>query len=593
MKTKTTMLTALALFISIPIFSYCYEECNSSNKNIHAEFAQLERDIPSLYLINGLCLSKEQSAKLATILENVSKLETSYAQKASRILARHERDVQKEANTVLAMRPRILLKQEEKIINPSRSQRLANARKEINEMRRERQEEIDALADKVFDMLTDSQRTILEKFVPCFIPSRDFRNPERVGQATDNTSFIENLLEKLRKVDQKNKDAMDDAIEAVLDQLVPYVMHKRHIPYSDETAEKIRAELSRPLHNVAGRLSKLSDADFALEKTKLAESVLPKEKPEDMNALRWRINMYLLNTGIIDVIKERAQSSPPSSKTSPPPSVIPECPLDNHKTIRTALLMHKLDLSGSQASELAKIVRQALESTKQIEKQAIEIMQEAIPVYKQLRYELASGSPAEKTENKAGAYHSKVRSLKNETLVNELMKYEKLMDEILTANQVAFLTRQSAENKNSELIRDSAEPFISRAMRTLTNAKAMSAVEFAREKNKLAEEFVNEYLASSALDEKAVDKSVAVKKAVSVLEKARTYNDSEYNKLRKDLCLELCPKRTSPRPVIYGTQYKNGKPMPELYATTRMIFSNTGCELLEELTNRISSSTNT
>lgn len=589
---KSILSTNLALFITISIISYGADECNS-NKIIYAEFAQLERDIPSLYLINGLCLSKEQAGKMASILENINKLETSYADKTSKIIARYERDLQKESNTILSMHHSTMLKQEQKIINPSRAQRLSNARKEINKLRTERQQEIDTLADKVFDMLTDSQRSILEKFVPCFIPSRDFRNPERVGQATDNTSFVENLLEKLRNVDQKSKESLDDAVDVALDYLVPYVMHKRHIQYSDDVAEKVRSELSKSLTRVVERLIKLSDADFALEKTKLAQEVVPpKENHEGMHALRWRISMYLLNTGIADVIKTRAQSSTPSSNMPVLSTLRSECPLDNHRVVRTAVLLNKLDLSKTQASKLLTIVRQASESTKQIEKQAIETMQEALPVYKQLKYELSIGTPTQKTENRASHYHSKVKSLKNETLVNELMKYEKLMDEILSANQVAFLTQQSSGNKDSFVYKELVEPSLSRAMRTLTNARAMSALEFARKKEKLAEEFVSEYLENANFETNAVDKLVAIKNAISVLEKARCLNDADYNKLRKDLSLELCPKRTSPRPIIYGTQYKNEKPLPELYASTRMIFSEIGREFLEELTARLSAITN-
>lgn len=582
-KMKCGLLTNLALLITLSIISHGADECNS-NKIIYAEFVQLERDIPSLYLINGLCLSKEQADKIASILENVNKLETSYTEKTSKIIARHERDVQKESNTILSIRPGALLKQEQKIINPSRVQRLSNARKEINKLRTERQQEIDTLADKVFDILTDSQRTILEKFVPCFIPSRDFKNPERVGQATDNTSFVENLLEKLRNVDQENKELLDDAVDEALDRLVPYVMHKRYIPYSDDVAEKVRAELSKSLIGVLRRIGKLSDADFVLEKTKLAQEVLPlKEKPEGMHALRWKISMYLLNTGIADVIKTRAQSPALSSSTPVSTTLRSECPLDNHRVVRTAFLLHKLDLSKTQASELLTIVRQASECIKQIEKQAIETMQEALPVYKQLKYELTIGTPTQKTENRAGYYHSNVKSLKNETLVNELMKYEKLMDEILSANQVAFLTQQSSGNKDSFVYKEHVEPSLTRAMRTLTDARAMSALEFTRKKEKLAEEFVSEYLENANFEANAVDKLVAIKNAMSVLEKVRGLNDADYNKLRKSLAIELCPKRTSPRPVIYGTQYKKGKPLPELYASTRMIFSETGRELLEEL----------
>lgn len=286
-------------FVHLPGSTFAgHETC------LESEFHQFQRDIPSLYLINGLSLTEEQIRKLVSILQQAKSIEDKAEAVIEKIEKKYQRDIDKAIEKTMdeiSAKGKV----DRHTLKSSRSNYLRD--KTINELsavRTEKTENLDALADEAYGLLTPSQQEIVASFKPCFIPSRDFRDPIRVGQAANDTSTGENILSKLREVPE---DKMDEAKKRVLDDMVPHLMYKRHIKYSEKAAQKAYNELSERLEEVLPQALALSDIDFELQKSALSKDLLPLEeetKPSP-SQIKGVVKTYLLNTGNIEVLKSR------------------------------------------------------------------------------------------------------------------------------------------------------------------------------------------------------------------------------------------------------------------------------------------------
>jgi len=278
-----------------------------SGTEVESQFKQLERDIPSLYLVNGLFLSKEQTADLVSLLEKAKRNEEKANKKIEHVSKKHQRNVDGEIERTLR---KISDKGEvnRKTLSSSSLKRSRERHKELSAIRREMNAKLNALADELYhEVLSDNQQHTVKNFKPCFIPARDFRNPQRVGQVAGNTLVGETVLSRLRKVPDHK---MDHAKERTLDRIVRYSMQKRHIKYSEEAERKVRNELSARLEKVLPTALSLSDLDFELKKSTLSQELLPLEKKNSRShtsphAIRRKVRIYLLNTGNTEVLKSR------------------------------------------------------------------------------------------------------------------------------------------------------------------------------------------------------------------------------------------------------------------------------------------------
>lgn len=274
--------------------------------SIDVKFRQLERDIPSLYLINGLFLSDEQIKDLLSLLQKVKVIEEKKGQQIEKQKKELDRDIEKCMDKIIRQISRTgeLSKKSLKYMEEART-----AQQRLQRLQREKEQALIPLIDKAYALLTPTQQDIVKSFVPCFIPNRDFRNPERVGQATGDTSVGEKMLSKLRQVPE---DRLDEIKEHHLTRAVRYIMYKRHIRYSEEAEHQVREELKGRLEQIIPRVRAMSDVDFELQKSALSKELLPLEDKDkhsysDKNAIRWKVKKYLLNTGNIEVLQARLQ----------------------------------------------------------------------------------------------------------------------------------------------------------------------------------------------------------------------------------------------------------------------------------------------
>jgi hypothetical protein len=542
-------------------------------------FRQLERDIPSLYLLNGLNLSTQQVAQVARIAQAAATVHARQARTAERLVDSRRRDLERETSEILASSARRKDPAGPLAPNPMLARRMAESRRAYFESRREVQEAMEKCADDLLQVLSASQKRIIENFTPCFIPPSDFRNPERVGQAAADTSFVEQVLAGLRK---EGKAPSDEAMENALERLTPYVMEKRHIPYSETAETSTRTEMEAKLRRACARMGGLDDADFELEKKKIAGEVfLPKSGVGDAQATRSKIQHYLLNPGIVDIVCAKAGLPAPQA-----PQAAPELP-DGRAAVRAAALLAGMDLSAEQARRLLDITDRALAAKAEVESEVGTAMAGACPTYERLRKELAAGQPSREGEAASGRFHSRVKVLRDDKLVQELLKFEAEADKCLTAAQVEYLNNDQGPRPSPAPARVAADRFLDRARRTITGARNMSAIEFAKGKEKLSRDFVAAYIEANGFNAGDVDADAETKRACEVLAKARELDQPAYTGSRDALASELCPRRSTPRDPTYGAKYHRGEPVKLLSQSTQLLFSQTGRDVLAALVKRL------
>ncbi|MCP2606569.1 hypothetical protein NLC27_03330, partial [Candidatus Aminicenantes bacterium AC-708-I09] len=154
--------------------------------------------------------------------------------------------------------------------------------------------EIENLALEIENILEDHQKYQLSNFIPCIIPPK---GELRIGQA-NNYSGITRLMERIRKIPERayrwNKRLIiSRTIERFKITLFPH----------DEIDEnKMRSYLSK----LFDRVRSLSDADFELQKDKLAEEFSDTFSPERRKQdLVDKIKLFLLTPEIIPILEKK------------------------------------------------------------------------------------------------------------------------------------------------------------------------------------------------------------------------------------------------------------------------------------------------
>lgn len=547
----------------------------ASGPDAEASFRQLERDIPSLYLVNGLFLAPEQNDQLAGLLKQAGDLERQAAEQI-RALERQQDEL------IAALDKAAARPGGGRSSKPLGGQNVRETLQRIRAVRDERAARVKELAGQAYGLMTPAQREILDGFTPCFIPPRDFREPVRVGQAKNDTGFGEKVFDRLRKIPE---DQLGPARERAMEFIVPYVMDKRHIPFSEEAEAKVEREIEANLDAALPKIRGMSDVDYELEKSGLVAQVMPIEgaaKPlhTDRDEALWKTGVYVLNPGIADVIQARGTKAGAAAAPSGASLESVKRARDKMEAVR---LVRRLGLTSAQVEQMLPVVRDGAAARDRVGKELQRVHEEALEPYTLLRSELAAQGPTEPSEKKALGCHQHSKKLDEIDLVEALRPFESRLDGILTASQVSML----AESLPGDRDRASDSPVDAakvgrRAAETLDRARRMTPTEFEQSKRAVAAQFV----ASSVAEEDAVDVVAESGRAVSVLETARGLKPADYQARKQDLATELCPRRSSPRPVAYGAKYVKGEPLPVLARSSRVLFSDEGVQALVALANR-------
>ncbi len=245
---------------------------------------EMRREIRLLNLINGLDLTPKQ---MEIVLENAEEYQSTRAQFEKVLLNRQD-----EMEIALEEIRRYL--RENKEIPPQVAQRYHRLNKEIREARLEIQEEMKDFAKEIEESLEPHQLYQLQEFVPCIIPPR---GEKRIGQARDYKGLTRSL-ERIRRIPSRiYQQRRDEIVGRTLGGL------KLHAPFFSDLDE---GEMKRHVESIYEEVRNLEDAEFEIQKERLAEDLISPFKPEvSSNNLMRKIAGFLLSEEVIPVLEAR------------------------------------------------------------------------------------------------------------------------------------------------------------------------------------------------------------------------------------------------------------------------------------------------
>lgn len=245
---------------------------------------ELKREIQVLNLVNGLDLIQEQMEVILRSAKECLKLREQFK---AILLSRSD-----EMGRMLKEIRGYLY--EKKEIPPALIQNYRRLDGEIKRARLEMEEKIDGLAKKVEENLAFHQLYQLQKFIPCIIPPK---GEERIGQAADYKGLAQNL-ERIREIpdylyQRKKEEIFARALENM----------KFHKPPGAKIDEP---EMKKQIQAVFDEVRILEDADFEIQKERLAEELASPLKPQIFsNDLSRKIAAFLFSPEIIPVLEKR------------------------------------------------------------------------------------------------------------------------------------------------------------------------------------------------------------------------------------------------------------------------------------------------
>ncbi len=553
-----------------------------------AEFRQLEHDIPCLYLLNGLFLTPEQNDRLADLLEEQIDVEQKCAEKIERFERYNKKELERDLERDIENPSRWNRRGRDSIAR-RRERQLQDKAREVHNIMHEQHKQQKKLATEALDLLTDSQRGVLRGFEPCFIPSRDFKDPVRVGQAAGDTSFGEHVFDKLREAPQHE---LAQLREHALDEITGFIMHKDHMKYSKEAAQEICSEIAAKLDKWLPKVRTMSDVDYELEKANVVRAVMPLQHDqlnavEEQRDMLFKIQGFVLNPGTLDVVRERgAKKLSTASRNEERHISIKKRSCDSLKALqekRMALdMISGMRLTAAQVEKLIPIVEEAVYARQQFDEKVEETRKAALVPFQTLRNELERQDPTEKTEHKANHYHHVFMKLYDDVRVQRMKEYEQRMDHVLTADQVQFLmVFGSGKPESIRQASQQIETERTKAKNMVAKVRQTGRWEFERKKEELGQDWVSKQM--NARQREHADVSREKDRAIDVMADIRDMRSSDYQKARDDLAVDLCPRYTDARPTSYGQKYHHGKPLAVLDYSTEILFSESALTMLRNM----------
>jgi len=255
---------------------------------------EMRSDISLLHLLCGLNLTREQAESLLARGREAKALRDTTFKSLEPML--------RDAEASFAALKRELEGGAVRDATLEAAERANVAQKELKERFDRKMTEIE---DRTRAIFTEAQQEVIRKFRPCVVPTKEDRNPERVGQAPEAGGFIR-VLEHLRNVPA---DRLEEAKRRGLE--MHFLRWERH--FGVLTAKE-KEEIRRQLDAVLAESRSLPDADFEIRKSELAQAVeMPashKTRPRLYEP--GKIGRLLLDERAIPILERRLSRPPPA-----------------------------------------------------------------------------------------------------------------------------------------------------------------------------------------------------------------------------------------------------------------------------------------
>jgi len=218
------------------------------------ELGALVEEISLLNVLRGLYLNEEQARQISAFALEAEAIREKAKADITQLQATEAfSQLRDELYTALVEDP------------PSIRSKVVEFDNQAHKITGEALDKIARLEDEVRKILTHGQQKIIWEFVPCIVPELDFENPVRTGQAEASSR----LLPALKLIRNTPEDMWRKHGQDYLDHILK-VTEQEVGKMTDDT----RDDLRRRLVKHAWKIRKMNEADFMINRDKLAEELL-------------------------------------------------------------------------------------------------------------------------------------------------------------------------------------------------------------------------------------------------------------------------------------------------------------------------------
>lgn len=220
------------------------------------ELEEIREEISLLNLLRGLYLSKKQVQKISDLARQAQTLRDAavgpFLKEKERIL-----------KTFSGLRDSLYLAPGAEKEAQEQAKKLDH---EMKETMGSVQDRISQMEEEIAGLLTDAQACIIDDFKPCLIPPKDLRNPVRVGQANDTPGALGKAADLIW--------AAPDALWKTRGTKILEALATRLEEESGAMSGTMKADVRRRIGEIAARIRKTSDVDYAVKRGDLAKEFL-------------------------------------------------------------------------------------------------------------------------------------------------------------------------------------------------------------------------------------------------------------------------------------------------------------------------------
>ena len=242
------------------------------------EMGGVVEEISLLNLLRGLYLSEEQAKKIADLAQEAENIRAAASQEIAQLDAMPSLTrLRDELYTALAEEPPAIRTEVVKLDNRA------------HEITGVALDKIARLEDEVRNALTHGQQKIVWEFVPCIVPELDFENPVRTGQAEASSR----LMPALKLIRETPEDLWKRHGQDYLDHILKVTEQE-----VGKLTDDVREDMRRRLVKHAWKIRKMKEADFMINRNKLAEDLLLVNRERTLRSgyrITGKISRFLLS----------------------------------------------------------------------------------------------------------------------------------------------------------------------------------------------------------------------------------------------------------------------------------------------------------
>lgn len=279
------------------------------------KMGDLVEEISLLNVLRGIYLNEQQARRIAELAAEAEKLRNDARAEVEKLAALPAfSQLRDELYTALAENP------------PAVRAKVVELDNKAHQITGDVLHKIALMEDEIKTLLSHGQQNIFWSFVPCIVPEVDFENPVRTGQAAASSRLMP-ACELIRKT---SEEMWKKHGQAYLDHILKVIEQD-----AGKMTEETREDLRRRLVKHAWKIRKMKEADYMINRDKLAEELLLINREHTMRSgfrITGKIARFFLSPAAARVMPKwiethfsaaPGQGSEPGSKKADDKSVAP------------------------------------------------------------------------------------------------------------------------------------------------------------------------------------------------------------------------------------------------------------------------------